>query len=438
MIFKNLHLNGRERKTFRLHLSYSLIEGIIAGLLILNEFVFLKSIKGSPFQLSFLFQFSALVLIVSIFTNEFLRRIKNKKKLLRVTSLITRLPLFLLLFFPRNAASVQGSEIYHYIFLSIFFVFYLSSPIIFPLINLFLKSNYRHEKFGMLYSYSTTLNKIVMLVVTFLFGMLLDFDNFAFVYIYPIMGFLGMVSVFLLSKINYRVSEEVHVTKPFMTSIKESIKKMRTTIKSNKPFKDFEIGFNLYGFAFMSTTTVITIFYEKELMLNYTSVAFYKNVYNILAIAILPFFGRLLGKIDPRKFAAITFGSLLLYLLFLGLTEFFPFYSEIWGVKVYYMLMIGIVFHGVFAATMSLLWSIGSAYFCKKEDAADYQAIHLTQTGVRAVFAPMLGVLFFSLVGYSGTFGIAILSLLLAIIWMIKSYKQKIIVDSANKSIIEI
>ena len=34
----------RERKTFVLHMSYSFLEGIIAGLIILNEFVFVKSL----------------------------------------------------------------------------------------------------------------------------------------------------------------------------------------------------------------------------------------------------------------------------------------------------------------------------------------------------------------------------------------------------------
>jgi hypothetical protein len=52
----------RERKTFRLHLAYSFIEGILAGLIALNEFVFVKSLLGTGYQLSVLFQFSVVVL----------------------------------------------------------------------------------------------------------------------------------------------------------------------------------------------------------------------------------------------------------------------------------------------------------------------------------------------------------------------------------------
>ena len=61
------YLNEDEKKTFRLHLIYSILDGIVIGILALNEFVFIKSIKGSDYQLGFLFQFSVLVFVFLIF-----------------------------------------------------------------------------------------------------------------------------------------------------------------------------------------------------------------------------------------------------------------------------------------------------------------------------------------------------------------------------------
>jgi MFS family permease len=174
----------------------------------------------------------------------------------------------------------------------------------------------------------------------------------------------------------------------------------------------------------MSTVAVITIYFDRALGLNYSSIAFYKNSYNIIAIFLLPFFGRLLGKIDPRKFAAITFGSMALFIFFLALTEYFPASVEILNIKIYYMLIFYILFHSVFAATMSLLWFIGSAYFGKDEEAGELQSIHLSLTGVRALFAPLIGILLFELFGYTITFGIAITLLLCGIFLMIWSYKK--------------
>jgi hypothetical protein len=73
---------------------------------------------------------------------------------------------------------------------------------------------------------------------------------------------------------------------------------------------------------------------------------------------------------------------------------------------------------------MALLWFIGSAYFCKPEEAGDYQSAHLSLTAVRALFAPLFGVFFYELVGFAGTFILAIASLLLGIALMIWSYRR--------------
>ncbi|MFO8067232.1 MAG: hypothetical protein R6U11_06590, partial [Bacteroidales bacterium] len=69
-------ITRQEKTTFFFHFTYSLIEGIISGILVLNEFVFLKSLQGSPYQVGVLFQFSMVVLLAAIFINEMLHRIK--------------------------------------------------------------------------------------------------------------------------------------------------------------------------------------------------------------------------------------------------------------------------------------------------------------------------------------------------------------------------
>ena len=424
-------LNKEEKRTFYLHLAYSILEGIVLGVLALNEFVFIKSLNGTNYQLGFLFQFSMVVFIFLVFINEFIKRSKNKQQLLRWVGILTRLPLLLLIFFPTSQVAVVANPIYHYVFLGIFFVYYFGNTIIYPLINQLLKNQYTHQNFGKLYSYATSVNKIIMLVATFAYGIILDNNNYAFTKVFPVVALLGIISVFLLSYIRI---PETTILKPkqlFFGSIKESIQTMTGILKNNKPYRHFEYGFMFYGFSFMITVTVITIFFEDRLHLNYSSVALYKNAYNLIAIILLPFTGKLLGKIDPRKFAIITFSSLLLYILFILLTDFFPVKYSFAGIDLYPMLVIAYLFYGIFAATMALLWFIGSAYFCKSEEAGDYQSVHLSLTAVRATFAPLLGVLFYELIGFAGTFAIGILSLFAGIIVMIWSYRKEKI-DTAN------
>jgi MFS family permease len=406
-------------------MAYSVIEGVILGVLALNEFVFIKSLKGSDYQLGFLFQFSMVVFIFLVFINEFIKRAGNKNRLLIWVGILTRAPLALVLFFPSNQGGIIATPVYHYIFLGIFFIYYFGNTIIYPMINLFLKNSYDHSNFGKLYGYASSANKIVMLVATFFYGMFLDIDNFAFRYVFPVIAVLGISSTWLLSLIHYKNPELTVKKQSFIRSVKNSILTMTGILKNNKPYTHFELGFMFYGFSFMITVTVITIFFDRALHLNYSSVAFYKNSYNILAILLLPYTGKLLGKMDPRKFAAITFASLMLYILFIMLTEYFPMHIEIAGVEVYLMLVIAFLFYGIFAATMALLWFIGSAYFCKPEDAGDYQSVHLSLTASRASFAPLLGVFFYGIMGFSGTFVIAIISLLIGIGVMYWSYSRE-------------
>jgi MFS family permease len=416
-------LGQLEKRTFYLHLAYSIIEGIILGVLALNEFVFLKSLKGSNVQVGLLFQASVFVLVFSVVLNEWLNRVKNKQRFILITAILTRIPLLFLIFFPSGIGEGGVSSLFHYLFLLIFLIYYFATPIIYPVINLFLKTNYTHKNFSILYSYATTINKLVMLVVTFLYGLLLDFDDQSYRIVFPFIGILGIISVYLFSRIRYKTTPLIFHNSSVIKSISSTWKNMRKIMKGNIAFRDFETGFMFYGFAFMGTVSVITIFYEKGLGLNYSSVAFYKNSYNLLAIILLPFMGKLLGRIDPRKFAAITFASLLFYLLFTLLTEYFPVKTEIAGIQIYYSLFLAMMFNGVFAATMSLLWSIGSAYFCSTEESSNYQAIHLSFTGLRSFFAPLLGVLFYQWLGFTGTFLIGIGLLLIAILISLRNTK---------------
>jgi hypothetical protein len=270
-----------------------------------------------------------------------------------------------------------------------------------------------------------------MLVATFLFGILLDRDPYAFTYIYPVTGVLGMLSLFFLSAIPYEKIDPLPRS-GFFASIGKSVANMYNILKRDKPYRDFEISFMLYGFAFMSTFAVITIFFDRELHLNYSSVAFYKNIFNVLAIILLPLFGSLIGRMDPRRFANYAFAAFIGYIFFVGFTKYFSVYTEVLGLRIYFSLLIGVMCNGLFMAMISLIWYIGSAYFSESSNAADYQSVHMSLTGIRALVSPLLGVLIYELAGFTITFLLAILALLGAV-WVntrsMKKSKMKVFDD---------
>jgi len=417
-------LKINEKKIFGLHLLYSIIEGVLFGVMVLNEFVFVKSLKGTEMQLAVLFQASVIVFVFSVVIHELLKRYK-KKTILRMTALITRLPLLLIIVFPKQLLPADDMVFYHYFFLIIFLFYYLAMPVVYPIINSILKNNYSNSHFGTLYSYAAMTNKIVMMITTFVFGWVLDLSPFSFVYVYPVIGILGITSLFLLSfavKVDYLQTCEKNLS--IVASLQKSFRGMKTIIRSNKPYRDFELGFMLYGFSFMLTSAIITLFLVEKLHLNYTSIAFYKNSYNLIAILLLPFFGNLIDRIDPRKFAAFTFLTLLMHLFFMGLTEYYPYYLDMGPYRLYYLVVISFAWNGLFAATMSLLWNIGSAYFCKDGDAGTYQSVHLSLVGMRAMVAPLFGIWLYQYIGFSGVFALGVFLLSLSIFVMFWSLRR--------------
>jgi MFS family permease len=418
-------LNPSEQSAFRKHLVYMLLEGVILGVLALNEFVFIKSLHGSNYQLGFLFQFSMVLFTFLVLINEFLKRVRNRKKLLRTVAWVTRLPLALIFFFPHSLQEIQMKPYFHFIFLGLFLLYFLGNIFIYPNINFLLKNNYRHKNFGKLYSYVTSMNKVVMLVITFVYGWLLDLNNFVFIYVFPVIAVLGVLSLYSLTSIPFPKNQIIVEKSGILVSAKKSISEMVNILKSNVPYRHFELGFMFYGFSFMISVTIITLFFYDALNLNYSSVAFYRNAYNILAIVLLPFFGKLLGKIDPRKFAAFTFGSMGMYIFFVMITNWFPANFKVFDITIYYTLLFYIFFHGIFAATMSLLWNIGSAYFCKPDEAGTYQSLHLSLTGIRGIAAPLLGIFFYEQFGFTVTFSLAVIFSLGAVGLMIWSAKKE-------------
>ncbi|TLX76566.1 MFS transporter [Labilibacter sediminis] len=416
-------LNNTEQKAFKLHLFYSSIDGIARGALILNEFIFIKSLKGSNVQLAFLFQFSMVVFLFAMLANEIMRRYPNRKKLLRTVGILTRLPLVVFSLFPVVNPETGLSPKFHILFLGVFLLFYTSQIAVIPSINQYLKGNYRHSNFGKLFGYSTTINKVLMMISTFSVGLLLDWDANSYRLFYPAVGILGVVSIFQLTKIDFKQKFEPP-KKPITKALEDSFVRIFNILKTNKPFRHLEYGFLLYGFAWMSTHAVITIFYKEAVDLNYSSVAFYNNAYNIVAIALLPLFGKLIGKKDPRRFAILTFGALMMFIVFTGLTEYYTSFHEVWKLKLYHMLLIAVIFNGIFMGSMPILWGIGSSYFCEPHEAADYQSVHLFLTGARALFAPIIGIKLYEWFGFSITYAVGVGFLTIAMLLMIYSEKR--------------
>ncbi|HBS85078.1 MAG: hypothetical protein A2W91_01190 [Bacteroidetes bacterium GWF2_38_335] len=414
-------LSITEKKVFKLHLFFSTAEGITRGVIALNAFVLLKSLNGTEDQVGYLFTITWGIMVLTVLFNILMKNSKNIKRMLNIMSLITRAPMLLFAFFP--LIDNQGKDLFPHLFLLIFLLYFISQPFFMPVINLALKTNYSKENFGRLFSYSNMVRNGSTLLATLVFGIMLDFNNNAYTIIYPVTGLLGFISIYTLTLIDFKTYDP-EVKGTIYQKLIFHLKKMWQILSKNKPYRDFEIGFVFYGIAFMITDSVIKIFMGEYLKLNYTTLSVYENLRWIFAIGLTPIFARVVDKMDPRKLGIISFLSLAVYILFIGLTQYFDQTFRLFGLEMHITIVISLLFFGVFTATNGILWSIGSAYFCKDKDAADYQSIHMSLTGIRALIFPIIGIEILKNFNYSINFISGIIFLTISCLILYYSMKK--------------
>lgn len=77
-------------------------------------------------------------------------------------------------------------------------------------------------------------------------------------------------------------------------------------------------------------------------------------------------------------------------------------------------------------AGVNVSWNMGSIFFAGNEDSSMYQSIHVTLTGVRGIFAPLLSLLIKRIFNVYAVFIAAIIFFLLAALSSWFSYKENI------------
>lgn len=417
-------LTENEKRTFFLHLLYSLLDGLILGSFTLNEFVFQKNFHPDIFKISLLFQLSVLVLPFSIFFTQFYEKVANKKRLLLRIGLFTRLPLLLFLLFPVLPLDQLHKDWVQNLFLIVFLLFYFASPFTIPLINHLLKLNYSPDKLGKLYSYSWSINLFTQLVSSLLFGWLLDEFPQSFSYVYAVLGVLGLLSIFLISKIKNEEEQKYFDDIGLIESWGNTLDKSIKILAENKPFRDFQIGMMIYGIAFLMNLGVVAKFLNDTYELNYSEVAGYKGIALVLAILTFPVFGLILDRKDPRKFGNMSFAMCVLFFVLLIAAFFFQQSVTVNSIRIFIFLALAYIAYGFFQSSMTILWGIGSSYFAPGDQVATYQAIHCSLTGIRGLVAPIIGTLIFSFLSFLGAFIASIALLVFAIYYYRKSMKK--------------
>ncbi len=291
-------------------------------------------------------------------------------------------------------------------YIALIFLFYLPEAILGPTINYILAANYSDGIRGMRFGIANSVLYFSGLMTALCAGKILDVNQEFFRQIYFVVGALGAAGGIALALIPASQKAE-----PWQNPITKTIQ----ILKQNREFRLFELNFFIYGIGFLLLTPVIPLYLVDVMKMSYTEISYARGFIGSLGlIAFSPFAGRIHDRLNPFDSSAKVFALISLFpiLLFVGMFagKQFVFLAYI----VYSFAMAGI----------SIVWNLGTIHFAARGEEISLQAIHLTLTGVRGIFAPLFGFLAMNFAGYWAPFLLSFLMFGISAILMAKASKK--------------
>lgn len=418
----SLEIKTIERKTFQLHLISQVFTGMAFGILMLQDVILKKSLLASDFQVTLLIFLTSSAFLFSIYGPEIINRSNNQSRMIISMAVFSR---FFLIIIPLFETPV-------------FFIFCIaamsySDSLIKPAWNAVFKHNYTSERRSTLYSYASSLLTITTLLVTTLLGYLLDIDFRLYKILFPvaglfdIMAYINLAKMISIGKLNEHNSDNKFTGKISFALFKDililPVRNLLRIFRDNKPFYRFEIYFFLYGMAFMIASPAVPIFMVQTLHLDYSSISVARGlVFYTATILFTPVMGRLHGTGNPTRFCGYLFLALILYPLLMLSIKYLGVDRNV--VSPDTLLYITFFFFGVFMSGITISWNLSSIFYAPSMEVANYQAVHITLTGVRGIFAPFIGYMILKLVSIEATFIVSSLFFLLAGVMMLRESRK--------------
>jgi hypothetical protein len=396
-----------EQKTFFLHIISQIFNGISIGILLLQDVILKKSLGGSDFEIMILSFFLCTAFLVSIFGTEIVNRSFKPSKTLLLMGFIGKIFLILLPLFDNT--------IYYIACISL--TAYFDSMLL-STWNIVFKHNYSDKNRSKYFSYVTTISVIITLITLTLFGYLMDRNNNLYKYSFPLAGIFGMFTYYNLSRM-IKMSLVNFPREVFKTQKRQSIRLIKDILslplllikkifKENKPFFRFEANFFLYGMAFMVISPAIPVYLVDGLHLSYTPISFAKGlVFHSALIIFTPMMGKYHGSGNPTKFCAYIFMILAFYPFLLMAANYTSWFH--WKYDLTYIVYIAHFIFGLGMSGISISWALSSIYYAPKFEESNYQAVHITLTGIRGIFSPFLGYLVMKIFSIEYTFMLSII-----------------------------
>jgi len=239
---------------------------------------------------------------------------------------------------------------------------------------------------GAIFGKGASMRMIVVAVISAVAGLWMENVEGGFRNIYPIIALIGVVAMVSIASI--QTSEKGIVTPMPLDRhfFLDPLRKVITLLKRRRDFLRYEMIFMIFGGAFMMTGPVVPIYLVDELNLGYDIIGLTRGtVSQITGVLAMLIFGRIFDRTTPHRLAVGLFSAMSLYpvlLIFTGTVD---------GLLRTIMISVTFAYFGAVMSGVLILWQLASIRFSGDEDAGVYHSVHLTSTGIRGLFAPLLG-----------------------------------------------
>ena len=358
-------LDETERRTYVRHSSAQAFESLFMAICWSGAEVAIKSFDATVLVVTLITMAPGIAQLVALFVARRLQ-VLGRKRLLHACALVGRAPLLLVIF-------IAGP----WSFLALLSLQALTMSVVIANWNSLIRVNYRDEHRAHLFARVTRLGALVSGIGTLGAGIWLDMDQTAYHYIYPIAAILGILSLWIFAGIDARRGEHADDDPDGEAP---HFRDLMRTFFGDREFLQFEIGFMLYGIAFMAISTAKPLRMAGVLDLPYATLLGSKAAFSLAMVLASVAAGSLLNRLGPARLASRAYWGLTLYCGMLFLT------TEPWH------LVAAEAWFGLVMTAVHIAWNLGPVLLAPNARvASSYMLIHVALVGVRSAIGHPLG-----------------------------------------------
>jgi MFS family permease len=363
------------RYTLRHHLPAEVLLGLFSGVWMLADLLTRKTLGASKEVLAVQTSVPTMMLLLAMVWRDLLEE-KSRRRVLLLTGLCSKGLLVSVAFIASPGP-----------FLAIVMLFAVVDSAFIPLRNAIFRANYDESVRGRFFGGVVSLANVCLVLSNLVAAWLLDRWEWTYRILFPVAGVIGFGAHAIYARVRVRGEGGVAVAPEPPARRKGPLaplgRALRTTVrilKDDPQYRAYEIGFFIYGLAFLMNLPLVVLLIVDELGLAYGEAAFARFIIaQMMMILLAPLAGRLLDKSHPARLMGWSCVLLAVHAGLLAVT------FNVETLAASYLIF------GVAMTAVVLGWNIGPVQFAKREqEAADYMAVHVTLTGLRAVIGPAI------------------------------------------------